>query len=276
MRQRQYSLKVRGEVVCYDTKRATGMSLVLGYQGALMHGTGTQKATRSFNQFHRYKWRKAIIESLTLILCLIGACNNVLGQQSALFPFGQNSIGRAARTSFLVQESNLSTRIQTVVQRLFGAGVEPATERNPYYLTGDFNGDTREDLLILVRLNSMSNLPHEVRVLNPWGYESENSTKPSTLALAIIHGSSDGWDTLAPMGRFLLVDREYFSTPIWEGSQDSPLSLKRRRLSGSKGRVVLPKMAKGDAVSLGTEAGIDIVLYWDGKTYRIYQPREEP
>ena len=32
----------------------------------------------------------------------------------------------------------------------------------------------------------------------------------------------------------------------------------------------------GDAIELGTEAGIDILLYWTGKQWRIYWPPEDP
>ena len=31
-----------------------------------------------------------------------------------------------------------------------------------------------------------------------------------------------------------------------------------------------------DAIQLGTEAGIDILLYWDGKKWRLFWPAEEP
>ena len=33
---------------------------------------------------------------------------------------------------------------------------------------------------------------------------------------------------------------------------------------------------KGDGIELGTEAGIDILLYWDGKRWRVHEPAEVP
>ena len=33
---------------------------------------------------------------------------------------------------------------------------------------------------------------------------------------------------------------------------------------------------KGDAIQLGTEAGIDILLYWNGKKWDLFWPKEEP
>lgn len=219
-----------------------------------------------------------------MLLCslfLLGTGANIQAQDGVAF------IYRTWPAPFPVEQkslyspqvnSNVSTKAQAAVQRLFGHDIEPAADRKPYYLTGDFNGDTREDLLVLVRLQgATTSLPKEVRVLNPWGYESKNSPGPSPLALAIVHGASEGWDAQTPLGRFLLADREFFSTPIWEAtSQGAPLSLKKKPATRSRRREALPKMAKGDAVGLGTEAGIDIVLYWDGKTYRLYEPQEEP
>jgi hypothetical protein len=46
-----------------------------------------------------------------------------------------------------------------------------------------------------------------------------------------------------------------------------------RRFGGWKKKV--PAL-KGDAIELGTEAGIDIFLYWDGKRWRLFWPDEEP
>jgi hypothetical protein len=241
-----------------------------------MNDAKTHKPGRSFYPFPSYRCCEATTEFLALVLCLIGACSSVMGQGAAPSAFGRNSIATAGVTTLTVQGPNLQAKTQTVIQLLFGPGIEPAADRSPYYLTGDFNGDTREDLLVVVRLNSVNSLPKEVRVLNPWGYEAKDSPKVSRLALAIVHGSAEGWDTPSPLGRFLLMDSEYFSTPTWEESREAPLSLKKRRSARSRGRAMLPRMAKGDAVSLGTEAGIDIILYWDGKTYRIYQPEEEP
>ncbi len=171
----------------------------------------------------------------------------------------------------------MSAKVQAVVQRLFGPNVDAAADRSPYYVTGDFNDDRREDLLVLVRLKGpRGSLPNEVSVLDPWHLESTPSNAASVLALAVVHGSTEGWDTSTPSGRFLLADKEFFSTPIWEQSAGAPISLMKKHLTMPARRVVLPKMAKGDAVGLGTEAGIEIVLYWDGKTYRIYEPKEEP
>jgi hypothetical protein len=33
---------------------------------------------------------------------------------------------------------------------------------------------------------------------------------------------------------------------------------------------------KADAIQVGTEAGIDILLYWTGKEWELFWPDEEP
>lgn len=195
---------------------------------------------------------------------------------------GGSALAVRAHVPFEAGPQDTAAKAEAAVRRLFGAGVEVAKDRNPYFLTGDFNGDSRQDLVALVRLKgAKSSLPKEVVALNPWGYEGGNSQASSNLALVVVHGAAAGWDTQTPAGRYFLADRDYFSTPTWEGPTPEGvklLALKRKiRLGGGGSRRGLePRMAKGDAVILPTEAGIDIYLYWDGKTYKVYEPPEEP
>lgn len=179
-----------------------------------------------------------------------------------------------------VSVQDTAAKAEAAVLRLFGANVEIAKDKKPYFLTGDFNGDSRQDLIVLIHLKgAKSSLPKEVVVLNPWGYEGKGAQASSDLALAVVHGTSAGWDTQTPAGRYLLADRDYFATPTWEGPTPDGVSLlslrKKRPARGSKAEAA-PRMARGDAVAIPTEAGIDIYLYWDGKTYKVFEPAEEP
>jgi hypothetical protein len=224
--------------------------------------------------------------ALGLLICLIGICSLVL----ALPGIGQaehtrcrpclsgQSEKRAPGGATASIHADLGEKAQVAVRRLFGGGVKPATDYKPYFLTGDFNGDRLKDLLVLVRVqNTRSGMPQEVRVLNPWGYETQNSSDTALLALAIIHGSSENWETQTPAGRFLLTDRDFFSTPIWEsGTQNNLLSVIRKSSLKAKRRGNARSRGKGDAIGLATEAGVDEILYWDGQTYRLEAPQEEP
>jgi hypothetical protein len=204
---------------------------------------------------------------LALLICVGGSALAV----RARVPHPQNGNNAAGN-------QNTAAKAEAAVLRLFGAGIEVAKDRKPYFLTGDFNGDSRQDLIALIHLKqAKSSLPKEVVVLNPWGYERKNSQGTSDLALVIIHGAAAGWDTQTPAGRYLLTDRDYFSTPIWEEPGGSNLlSLRKKRRPRGGRAEAAPRMAKGDAVAIPTEAGIDIFVYWDGKTYKVYAPAEEP
>jgi hypothetical protein len=168
--------------------------------------------------------------------------------------------------------SDTSVRAEVVIAQLFGDSVVLATDRKPFHLIGDFNGDGANDLLSIVKLNvAPTALPKNVAVLNPWGYESSASSGKSNLALLIIHGSRNGWDP-NPSAWFVLTDQEFFSTPIWQSPGQAGLIAVKKHSRGSPSRT----RAKGDTITLATEAGIDITLYWDGRTYRLESPDEEP
>lgn len=162
---------------------------------------------------------------------------------------------------------------QDALARRFGKSLEVATDYKPHILFGDFNGDTFGDLLALARLQA--GLPRSVQVLNPWGDESGNSSGNSDLALVIVHGTKDGWKPSDTPNTYVLTDRDFFSTPIWEAKQADLLSVSKKAGPRAKNQSS-GKAATGDTISLATEAGINVTLYWDGKTYRLDTPQEEP
>ena len=159
----------------------------------------------------------------------------------------------------------------------FGPALQAANGFKPFYLTGDFNGDGMQDLLVVVRIKlRRSELPKDVRVLNPFyndpgygpAYPPDPAAKP-TLAFAIIHGSKAGWKTSESTGKFLLVG----ASPILamehdreKSAPDSGMELMRKRARPRK-RGWPPAAAKGESIYLQTE-GSDSILYWNGKTYR--------
>lgn len=168
-----------------------------------------------------------------------------------------------------------ATTIVDVTHRGFGAGVQVESERKPFFLTGDFNGDTFQDLLVIVRVKQKGELPAGVSIINPWTTARPDFVSGPSLALAIVHGGTNGWDTESPRGLYLLTDPEFFATPIWEDlTQEDLLSVKKKLRGRRRGPV--PLAAKGDAIAVATEAGIDVLLYWDGRTYKLFTPAEEP
>ena len=66
--------------------------------------------------------------------------------------------------------------VNEAVLKSFGSDVEPVTVFKPYYLTGDFNGDSAQDLVVAVRIKEPGALPKDIKVLSPWGAAYGNST----------------------------------------------------------------------------------------------------
>ena len=175
----------------------------------------------------------------------------------------------AATTATPIQDQETLRR---TVQTVFGPTVAPVTGFNPFFLTGDFNGDGAQDVVIVVRLSSgRSALAKDVRVGNPFGYGAI-AANAETLALAIIHGGKGGWQTSPPVGKFVLLGEspvlilQSARTASADESGDL-MSLKRKRARRMRGDPWPPAAARGDAIVLATEA-TDSILYWDGKTYR--------
>jgi hypothetical protein len=161
----------------------------------------------------------------------------------------------------------------------FGSAVEATTAFKPYYLTGDFNGDGAQDILIVVRIKgSRAELAPDVKIYNPFErpkaiYPEDPAANP-TLALAVIHGSRPGWQTPPALEKFLLFGQSptlilnYSRATSSEAADKKGLmELLTKRSTKYRGDGWPPATAKGDSIVLGTEA-TDSILYWNGKTYR--------
>lgn len=171
--------------------------------------------------------------------------------------------------------------VAEALQTSFGSALEAAKGFQPFYLTGDFNGDGAQDILIVAWIKGRQNeLAPGIRVINPFDYgvgrvlwPSNPAAKPM-LVLAIIHGDQTGWKTSRPAGKFLLVGE----SPILILESDRALSIRpedranlmevvSKRGKRRRGAIWPPRTAKGDSILLPTEA-TDSILYWNGKTYR--------
>src|SRR5882724_7689592 len=185
-----------------------------------------------------------------------------------------SAIGETTRK---VTQSNPSQAITVTgaVQGNFGSAVEASTAFQPFYVTGDFNGDGVQDIAVVVRIKERrSTLPKDVRLMNPFQFEKtiEFPANPATknkLALVIIHG----WKNPKPSGKFLLIgDSSILILDYQRVTSDQPAD--RRNLIGlmskhgkrRKGET-FPRGAKGDVILLGNQVGDNSPLYWNGRTY---------
>lgn len=191
-----------------------------------------------------------------------------------------NVCSLSGQTKTQTKASQLSqTTLKNMLQTSFGSAVEPVSAFKPYYLTGDFNGDRAQDILIVVRIKgTRAELASDVTLYNPFErpkavFPTNPSANP-TLAFAIIHGSKPGWQTPPALEKFLLLGetpililnygRAINATP---GDTNALMELLKKRSTKFRADGWPPAAAKGDAIMLATEA-TDSILYWNGKNYR--------
>jgi hypothetical protein len=152
--------------------------------------------------------------------------------------------------------------------------VEAVTGFTPFYLTGDFNGDGAQDIVIVVRIKERrAALPKDVRLINPfWDSPKvifpKNPEGEKTLALAIIHK----WKTPDAATKFLLLGQAALLIFVHDRTSEPESAKDLMELMSKRGRrpkgLTFPRTAKGDVILLWTEVGDQTPLYWNGRTYR--------
>jgi hypothetical protein len=158
-------------------------------------------------------------------------------------------------------------QIESAVHAGFGARVVVMKSEQPFYLLADFNGDGKDDIAVLVNIETALDeiAAHEVKFMNIDPYSKQNGseldpkrvTTHNCNGVAIIHGSEAGWATPVNNQRFIFY--ECFS----------PFSLVRRQ--ASRQRPTTRRSAsilKRDAIQLDLESGGRTIVYWDGQAYK--------
>jgi len=178
--------------------------------------------------------------------------------------------------------------VATLIKEKFGPNVTVVSDIKPAEFKGDFNGDGFQDLAVLVSpKGKRSELAAGVNVV----VTSEGpATLPATAvlngknSLAILHGSATGLKDSPPNALYLIYD---FAWVGWNGAETGGLILlpkakQKRDKAGyaaisAENYVSMPKANIGDALVVPTEAGINTLLYWDGKKYRFwFDPSDTP
>lgn len=135
--------------------------------------------------------------------------------------------------------------------------------------SGDFDGDGRPDRVWKQRVGK--DLGGRVRAYDPWRGQLR-AVEQGRPALVVAWGRP----VVAGGACTLIQNRRFLSTPIWDEAPPPLAVLPRSALPESAFKGVQSRRWRGDGILLGTEAGIDILLYWDGRRFRIAYSGEQP
>ncbi len=144
-------------------------------------------------------------------------------------------------------------------------GIEILRNRIPFRWEGDFDNDRAKDTLTVVRVTSAFRPSSRVQLFNFWGNAPLKT--PENLALQLISSRRK-----QPI---LIHSQNYLDSPLWQGQQ-LPIQIIKRGTSAYQTWRQQVGTLRGDGIVLGTEAGIDTLLYWNGETYRLYSPPDLP
>lgn len=133
-------------------------------------------------------------------------------------------------------------------------------------IAADFDGDGVADEFEVTREAEKVAGNPGVRAVNLWQSRGSARETPKGLGLVVRL-------TRAPQ-TFLFYDGDFFSTPIWMNGNAPARVISKNDPDYSAWKKQVRALT-GDAIELGTEAGIDILLYWDGR-WRLFWPNEEP
>jgi len=138
-------------------------------------------------------------------------------------------------------------------------------------MAADFDGDGVADEFTIIRDATKEAGSSGIQLVNPfWQKPPVSKEKPKGLGLRIRLSRASQ--------TYLLHDPDFFRQPIWivwiEGKP--PVKVITKKNAQYRAWKKQAPGLQGDAIELGTEAGIDILLYGNGKQWRIYWPPEEP
>jgi len=185
-------------------------------------------------------------------------------------PVVSSTFSQAKRTPRSKTQTVKIDDIVSVIKNGFGSNMQVVTDTKPFYLLGDFNGDGKSDIAVLVNpeVAKPQLKQHGIKYIdvdpssstNGHLSDPESATFQYCFGVAIVHGSEQGWTLPQQDGKYLFY--ECFI----------PFRLVRRgsKVHRFRGERSAPPVLKGDAIYLYLERDAGSLVYWTGKTYRGY------
>lgn len=136
-------------------------------------------------------------------------------------------------------------------------------------LAADFDGDGVADEFTITRDSAKAAKASGVRLVNPWKDVSPDKEPAKGLGFII---------RLSREARtYLLNDASFFNTPMWlENKPEVFMKIITKQDRAYRDWKKQVPALKADAIQFGTEGGPDILLYWTGKQWRLFWPKEDP
>jgi hypothetical protein len=133
-------------------------------------------------------------------------------------------------------------------------------------LAADFDGDGAADEFTITRDAAIVARRAGIHTSDPWRFPDQAKTPPKGLGFIL---------RLTHPPQTYLLHGSFLTSPMWTEKKPpvEVITKKDRRYRAWKKQV--PGL-RGDALQVGTEAGIDILLYWDGKRWSVFWPDESP
>ena len=189
---------------------------------------------------------------------------------SAIVAVGLAGSAHAAGADLLSQE--MCKDVMPQVARAY-AGVLDPVRRPGHCIAGDFNGDGKPDVIMVVKV-LVAQLPAGAGVTTLYPF-SEKASAKGRLQFLVLHSTArSAQDDLARYDK-LLLDGNSPIMVLRHADMASDMKRVTPRSPEIKELQVPARSLRGEAVYLGTEA-VSALLYWNGKTYVFHEDPAGP
>ncbi len=154
----------------------------------------------------------------------------------------------------------------------YGKGLEKACYKSDCLYVLDFNLDNASDTLVAYRASENTQLPESVRLVSLGSARDSFVPKQQVVFGVQLSGAISAEEK----DLYLLHNRRLLSTPMWMEGELPAEVVPAEGISEIEGGGALSIRAVGDVLAIGTEAGIDIYVYFDGNTFSLFEPYVVP